>query len=123
MYLVGAAHPHKGDARRRLEELISQRTRLVTDAEVFQELLHRYSAIGRRDAINPAFEVLNSIVDDVFPIERADVDGARGALFESPALSSRDALHVAVMRRRRVHTILSFDSGFDAVSGIERLGA
>ncbi|MEZ5459743.1 MAG: hypothetical protein R3E65_10705 [Steroidobacteraceae bacterium] len=33
MYLVGAAHPNKVDAQRRLEALVSARTRLVTDAE------------------------------------------------------------------------------------------
>ena len=33
MYLVGTAHPHKVDAQRRLETLVTQRTRLVTDAE------------------------------------------------------------------------------------------
>jgi serine/threonine protein kinase len=32
--------------------------RLVTDSEVFQELLHRYAAIQRLDAIEPAFEAL-----------------------------------------------------------------
>lgn len=29
----------------------ARRTRAVTDAEVLQEILHRYTAIDRRDAI------------------------------------------------------------------------
>jgi hypothetical protein len=41
MYLIGAAHPHKADAQRLLEKLIADRERLVTDAEVLQEILHR----------------------------------------------------------------------------------
>jgi predicted nucleic acid-binding protein len=45
MYLVGAAHPHKSDAQRLLEKLVSERQRLVTDAEVLQEILNRYVAI------------------------------------------------------------------------------
>ena len=53
MYLVGSAHPHKVDARRRLERLITDNRRLVIDAEVLQEILHRYVAIDRRDAIQP----------------------------------------------------------------------
>ena len=32
MYLVGAAHPHKDDARRLLERAIAAGERLVTDA-------------------------------------------------------------------------------------------
>jgi predicted nucleic acid-binding protein len=54
MYLVGSPHPHKTDAQRLLERCIASRERLVTDAEVLQEILHRYVAIGRRDAIQPA---------------------------------------------------------------------
>jgi hypothetical protein len=47
MYLVGAEHPHKADVRRLLERSIAMRERLVTDAEVLQEILHRYVAIDR----------------------------------------------------------------------------
>ena len=50
MYLVGAAHPHKADAQRLLERLVIDNRRLVSDAEVLQEILHRYVAIGRPDA-------------------------------------------------------------------------
>jgi predicted nucleic acid-binding protein len=34
---------------------------------------------------------------------------------------ARDAVHLAVMRRHGVRRILSFDAGFDAEPGIERL--
>ncbi len=54
MYLIGAAHPHKAEAQVLLERLIAAGRRLVTDAEVLQEILHRYTAIGRREAIGPA---------------------------------------------------------------------
>lgn len=123
MYLVGAEHAHKADARRRLESLISARERLVTSAEVMQEIVHRYTHIGRRDAIQPAFDALLSVVDDVYPIERADVERAKTVLDGIPDLSARDAMHVAVMRSREVARILTFDSGFDRVPGLERLGA
>lgn len=47
MYLVGAAHPNKDAARRQLEPAIIEGERLVTDSEVFQELLHRLRAPWR----------------------------------------------------------------------------
>jgi predicted nucleic acid-binding protein len=65
MYLVGAPHPHKADARRILEGLVAAGEKLVTDAEVMQEILHRYLAIQRRDAIQPAFDALLGVVDEV----------------------------------------------------------
>jgi len=54
MYLVGEPHRHKADAQRLLEKLITDRQRLVANAEALQEILHRYIAIDRRDAIQPA---------------------------------------------------------------------
>jgi uncharacterized protein len=121
MYLVGAAHAHKIDAQRLLERSIAAGERLVTSAEVLQEILHRYVAIDRRDAIQPALDAVLGVVDEVFPIESVDVEQAKRVLDGMPALSARDALHVAVMRRREVGRIMSFDGGFDAVPGLERL--
>jgi len=122
MYLVGAPHPHKADSQRLLERCVTEQERLVTDAEVLQEILHRYVAIGRRDAIAPAFAALLSVVDEVFPIELADVERARDVLLAAPQLSARDAIHAAVMGRRGVSTILTFDGGFDRLPGVKRLG-
>ena len=121
MYLVGAAHPHKTDARRLVEEAISNRDRLVTDAEVLQEILHRYTAIDRRDAIQPAIDAVLGIVDDVIAVDRQLVERARTILYGRIRLSARDAIHVAAMESAGVQRILSFDSGFDSCPGISRL--
>ncbi len=121
MYLVGAPHPHKADAQRLLERFISQGERLVTDAEALQEILHRYVAIDRRDAIQPAFDAVLGIVDDVLPISRQDAERARTIVLGSPRLSARDAIHVAVMEQHGIARILSFDAAFDRVPGITRL--
>jgi len=88
---------------------------------VLQEILHRYVAVERRDAIQPALDAVLGVVDEVFPIELVDVEQAKRVLDGTPTLSARDALHIAVMRRRDVSRIMSFDSGFDGVPGIERL--
>lgn len=122
MYLVGAAHPHKTDAQRLLERLISEQVRLVSDAEVLQEILHRYAAIQRRDAIQPAFDALLGVVDAIFPIDTNTVERAKGLVLGHTRLSSRDALHLAVMRQHGIEQILSFDKGFDGFAGITRLG-
>ncbi len=100
-----------------------ERQRLVTDAEVFQEILHRYVAIDRRDAIQPAFDALLSIVDEVFPIDSATVERAKAIVLERRKLSARDAIHLAVMERQKVAKILTFDTGFDGVQGIDRVHA
>lgn len=121
MYLVGAPHPHKADAQRLLERAVVDGTRLVTSAEVLQEILHRYAAIERRDAIQPAFDAIVGVVDEIFPIESRDVERARTVLDGSRQLSARDALHVAIMERHGIGRILSFDTGFDSRPGITRI--
>jgi uncharacterized protein len=122
MYLVGGEHPHKVDARQILERLTAERRPLATSSEVFQEVLHRYVSIDRRNRIERAFEVLQAIVEEVLPVEEQDVFAARDLVHAHGALSARDALHVAVMRRHQISEIVSFDRGFDAVTGVRRLG-
>jgi predicted nucleic acid-binding protein len=121
MYLIGAPHPHKADAQRLLETLTTERQRLVTDAEVLQEILHRYIAIKRRDAVQPAFDALLGITDQVFSIDRAAAERAKEIALGHLHLSARDAVHLAIMEQHGIDRILSFDSSFDGFPGIARL--
>ncbi|MSP62681.1 MAG: PIN domain-containing protein [Myxococcales bacterium] len=120
MYLIGAPHPHKGQAQRLLDHCVRGGIRLVTDAEVFQEILHRYIAIHRREAIQPAYDALLGVVDEVLPIDLAAVQRAKEIVLGTEGLSTRDALHVAMMERHRIEAIMTFDRGFDRSPGIRR---
>lgn len=120
MYLIGADHPNKLAARRLVERAAAARERLVTDTEVYQEILHRFTAIDRRDAIDPAFEALSAIANEVYPVTRDDVFRARRLVLSTARLAARDAIHIAVMERNGVDRIMSFDASFDAVPGIRR---
>ncbi len=120
MYVVGAHHPNKDRALSLLTTLVRDGERLVTDVEVYQEILHRYTAIRRPDSIDAAFECLDAIVDDVLTFGMPEIRAARGLIDSVCRVSARDALHVVVMRKAGVRRILSFDRGFDAFPGIER---
>lgn len=121
MYLIGAMHPHKVDARRLLEGAIGDGERLVTDAEVLQEILHRYVAIDRREAIQPAFDVLLGVVDEVFPVDAAAVERAKTIVYGKLRLSARDAIHLGTMALHGATRIMSFDKGFDGYPGVQRI--
>ena len=121
MYLVGSPHPHKSDAQRLLEQLVNERQKLVTDAEVLQEILHRYVAIDRRDAIQPALDALLGVVDQVLDVTLVAVERAKEIVLGHRRLSARDAVHLAIMEQHGIRRILSFDSGFDGFPGISRL--
>jgi uncharacterized protein len=121
MYLVGAPHPHKVDAQRLLETAVSAGERLVTDAEVLQEICHRYVAIRRSDMLQPAFDAVLGVVDDVLQIDRVDAEAAKDILLGYATLSARDAIHLAVMRRHGIARIMTFDRGFDVHPAVSRV--
>ncbi len=121
MYVVGAAEAQKAVALRLLAKLVNERQRLVTDAEVLQEILHRYVSINRRESIQPALDALLGVADEVLPVERAAVERAKEIVMGHRNLSARDAVHLAVMQQHGIERILSFDSGFDNFPGITRL--
>jgi len=121
MYLVGADHPLKHDAQRMLERASASGLTLASSAEVVQEILHRYAAIGRPDAIAPAVNALVAVLDVLLPVEFEDALRARDLILTLPGISARDCLHVAVMERHAIKRIMSFDAGFDRVPGLDRV--
>jgi uncharacterized protein len=121
MYLVGAPHPHKTESQLLLERSIASGQRLVTDVEVLQELLHRYTAINRRDAIEPAMKVILDLVDDVFSLEKTDVVRAAEIVQNRALFSARDAVHIAIMERHGIGEIMSFDADFDRWPRLKRI--
>ena len=122
MYLIGKEHPRREDAVRALAELVRQNESLVSSAEVVQEILHRYHAIRRREFVQPAIRLLVDLTEgEIFPVTLADTLRAGELLVSYPEVSSRDAVHLAVMESHGISRIMSFDRGFDAVTGIERI--
>jgi uncharacterized protein len=93
----------------------------VTDAAVLNEIVHCYVAIDRRDAIQPAFDALLGVVDEVLSVDRRVVERAKQIVLGYRQLSARDAVHLSVMEQNGIHQILSFDSRLDAFPGITRL--
>jgi predicted nucleic acid-binding protein len=63
----------------------------------------------------------NIVVDEVYPIEQGDVERAKALMLGLTPLSARDAVHVAVMRRRGVSRVMSFAAGLDQVGWVERM--
>src|SRR6266536_1989968 len=96
------------------QALALDRQKLVTDAEVLQEILHRYVAIDRRDAIQPAFDAILRVIDEVLAIDQTVVERAKQIVLGYKRLSARDAVHLAVMQENAIGQLLSFDSGFDS---------
>ena len=121
MYLIGASHPNKTRAIELVNRLVRGGERLVTDIEVYQEILHRYTAIRRTGAIEVAFRSLDAIADEILTFGMQEIRAAKSIIDAVDGVSARDALHVAIMRSSRIDRILSFDRGFDAFPELDRL--
>jgi hypothetical protein len=119
MYVVGSPHPN----RDRLESFLRSHVNevYVSSAEVYQEVIHRYVAINRRQAILDCFSFLDGIAQNVYPITKKDTERAATIALAEHRLSGRDSLHIAVMERYGVERILTCDEGFDLWPGISRL--
>lgn len=119
MYLVGGNHPNKAKLLNALDRITDESERLVTDVEVIQEILHRYVAIARREAIQPALDALLALVDDILPIDEHLAIRAKDLILAYPLLSARDAIHVAVMEAHSIRSILTFDEDFRRIPNLD----
>lgn len=122
MYAVGGEHPLKQPCGRILILIAHQPNAFVTDAEVLQELIHRYLAQRRWAEGRGVFQRFAALMTDrVEAVRAADVERAAILADAYPELAARDLLHAAVMQRLSVRQIISADAGFDRIAGVERL--
>ena len=121
MYVAGGEHPHRAPARRFLREVQAGRVQACTSTEVLQEILYRYSAIGRIELGAEIYDLFVRICPEVLDVTLADTDRARELLVENEGLIARDAIHAGVMLNHGIERIATFDRGFDRVPGVDRL--
>jgi uncharacterized protein len=116
MYAVGRDHPLRKPAQKFFETALSRRgeERLVTSAEVLQELLHAYLPVQRMQTLDAALQLVDALIADVWAVEPADVALARELVDANPSLGARDLLHMACCKRRDVTRIKTYDRALAA---------
>ena len=122
IYAAGRDHPYKEPCVQILRMVAEEPLSFVTNAEVLQELMHRYLASGRwslgREVVKGFAEVMQGRVEAVL-VE--DILLAATLADVHPRVSSRDLVHGAVMQRLGIGQVISADADFDVLEGIERL--
>lgn len=76
VYLIGAPHPNRDLAFAAIDRLARSGERMVTSAEVMQELLHLFSKRAPSAALQQALNALRGLADEIYPVEAEDVDRA-----------------------------------------------
>ena len=111
---VGRPHPLRDQARALVADALCRGDRLVTSAEVLQELLHYYLGTRRPSALDDAWMLADRCVEQVWPVEPADVAMARTLIAHHPGLEARDLVHLACCLRRKPRRLMTFDRGLEA---------
>ena len=109
IYAVGRPHTLREEAQRFFLQSSQEGNRLVTSAEVLQELLHVYLPAGRLATLDAALELATQGMDRVLPIDLESVLQARALADSYPELTSRDLLHLAVCQINRITELKTFD--------------
>lgn len=121
MYAAGAPDPHKAPSVALLKRVARGDVEAAIDAEVLQEILHRYRAIRRWKDGRQVYDLARCSVVTVLPVTAEVTDLARTILDDAPKLMARDALHAAVCQIARAEAICSYDADLDVITGLRCL--
>ena len=120
MYAAGAEHRYKRPSVALLERVASGEVEATIDAEVLQEILHRYRAIGRWEDGRRVYDLTRQLFPSVVPVTAEVIDRARRVLDAEGHIMARDALHAAVVMTEGFDAVCSYDRDFDRIKGIMR---
>lgn len=124
MYAAGRESPQRLPCQRFLDRVVSgEGPAACTNTEILQEILHRYRNLKTPEV---GFQIFDAVTHLGIPIlsvtDRAMVE-ARRFLEAYPSLSTRDGVHIGVMREHGIEEVLSYDRGFSDVPWVKRLEA
>jgi predicted nucleic acid-binding protein len=117
MYSSGAGHPNKLPATHLLKRVAAGEIEAIVDAEVLQEIIHRYRALHRWNEGQQVYALARKLFPEVLAITGSVMGGAKKLADEAATISARGAVHAAVVATYRLEGIRTFDSDFEPVAG------
>ena len=121
MYAAGAPHENKAPSLRFLHDVARLKHDCCVNAEILQEILHRYRSIGRWEAGQEVYHLAKKIVPTAEPITAELMDKTVELMNAYPLLMARDCLHAAHCMIADLEGICSFDRDFDTFAGLRRI--
>jgi predicted nucleic acid-binding protein len=124
MYAAGRESPQRLPCQRFLEKTVAGGSPAAcTDAEVLQEILHRYRSLQIPEIGFRLFDAVVHLGIPILAVTDRSLREARGLLENHPGLSTRDGIHLGVMLEHGIAEVLSYDRGLSQVSWVKRLEA
>lgn len=123
MYAAGRDPRLKREVLAAVRRAVEDDIPLVTSAEVFQEILHRYFSTRRNRTAEIAYRFLAEICTEILPVEERHTARALELLRVHRGIAARDAVHAAVMEDAGITAILTEDRQLGLIPGIRRVAA
>ncbi|HEX4959564.1 MAG TPA: type II toxin-antitoxin system VapC family toxin [Thermoanaerobaculia bacterium] len=124
MYAAGKESPQRLPCQRFLDRIVAgEGPSVCTNTEVLQEILHRYRNLKIPEVGFQLFDAVTHLGVPILAVTDRAMAEARRLLEGHPALSTRDGVHLGVMREHGIEEVLSYDGGFSEVSWVKRLEA
>lgn len=121
MYAVGAPHRYKNACADIVEGIADGRVQAVTNVEIIQEILYRYTRLDERARAMTLAQWILQIMTSILPVTRADVAAAIEIMQAIPQVLPRDAIHAATAMNAGIKQIISADHDLDRIPGIVRV--
>lgn len=119
MYAAGQKHPYKEPSIKLLELITMEEIQVAINVEVIQEILHRYTHIGKKSKGLKLARNILGLIDKIYGVEQIDTEEAIEIL-DMYNITSRDAVHAATCKNRGIGSICSYDEHFDEIDFLER---
>lgn len=124
MYAAGRDDPYKSACLHILQEIANGSLALeaYTSVEVFQEILYRYSSIGRLKEGLQIFDNFYTLMQGhIYEVTPKTIQRMRHLFEKYPQARARDLVHLAVMIEHQVPKIYTVDQHFDHFDEAQRL--
>jgi len=122
MYAAGRESSQREPCQRFLDRIVEGvGPAACTDAEVLQEILHRYRSLRVPEVGFQIFDAVTHLGIPILAVTDRAMAEARRLLAEHPHLSTRDGVHLGVMWEHGLEEVLSYDSDFSQVPWVKRV--
>jgi predicted nucleic acid-binding protein len=120
LYAIGEESRFREPCRMLLRRVVNRELVGETSVLTVQEVVHHRQRRGDAAPAAHGRDVL-SICAVAYPLDRSVVQMALTLMDGRPRLGTADAIHAATALAHGIETVISADSDFDSVAGIERV--
>ena len=93
----------------------------VINSLVLSETLNGIHRCEKRKSLDEIYEILSQTADIIYLTQKDYLEAINISKYYNNAINYSDFIILKTMQDKRINKIVSFDSGFDKINGIERI--